>query len=722
MEETMKRPRLKSTIRLTLLTSLVAALCLLGVAAWAWFGSFDQTLLSAENLTSTRITDRHGRDLREVLAPGGGRARMVDLDDISPALIDATLHSEDHRFWSHPGVDARAIARASWQNARNLRVISGASTITQQVVKLLYQGSRAGARPNKLREAALALRLEKIASKRDILAQYLNRAPYGNQLFGVAAASWMYFNKPPAQLSLAEASLLAGIPRAPSRLNPYKNLSAAKNVQKRILKAMLDRNAITKGEYNNAIAEKLVILPRDGRLLAPHFSDYILSQLDELGYDPLNSTRPALVETTLDLDLQETVQSIVRAELKRLSGHNLNQAAVLVLDTQSGEALAWVGSRDYWDDELGGANDGVTTRRQPGSALKPFIYGLFFEQGHTPAEAIADLPREFPAEKGLYIPKNYDGRYHGPVSAREALASSLNIPAVDVAQKVGVPEIVARLQELGMDTFKERPEHYGLGIALGNGEVRLKDLSAAYATLGRMGTYKPVQITLSDPMELAEAQRGDEAKIFSDEIAYLLLDILSDDAARARGFGRHSAIYFPYQVAAKTGTSSGFRDNWTFGVTPQFTVGVWAGNFDGAPMKRSSGITGAGPIMRQVMQALHPEAAGPKDAPGFKRPDTLETHKVCALSGHKPGPDCLTTREELFAPDTWTERPCPFHTRLAIDTRNDLLATNDCPSEVVEERLFLTLPREWIDWARERGEPIAPEEYSPHCPIDPFPF
>lgn len=703
---------------------IFCAICALLLSAWIWFTPFDPALLSEQNITSTRIVDRYGRGLREVLGDSEGRARRVEFDDISDHLINATLHAEDRRFWAHHGVDLLAIARASWQNTRNMEVISGASTLSQQVVKLLRSGNRSRTLPNKLEEAVLAVRLEKIASKREILEQYFNRAPYGNQLFGVSAASWMYFNKPPAQLSLAESSLLAGIPRAPSLYNPYKNLAAAKRVQKRTLKLMRERGVISTQQYENALAEKLVILKPDRRVLAPHFSEHILKKLRNKEAEGDLNAHPKLIKTTLDLDLQKTVQDIVRAELSQLEKKNIHQAAVLILNTQTNEVLAWVGAQNYWDEEHGGANDGILALRQPGSALKPFVYGLFFEQGHRASDILADFPREFPAEKGIYIPKNYDLRYHGPVSARAALASSLNIPAVMVAEEVGVKPIINTLRDFGMNTFEQSDAYYGLGIALGNGEVRLRDLTAAYATLGRLGQQKELRAFLDETVSGSDARSEkqklrtpvENEQIFTPETAYILLDILSDDAARAQGFGRYSALYFPYRVAAKTGTSDGFRDNWTFGVTPDYTIGVWAGNFDASPMQHSSGITGAAPIMRQVTQALYPDAANAADVPWFTRPEGVEAHRVCTLSGHKPGQNCRSTRRELFTPDTWSEEPCDIHKTLAVDTRNGLLAGPECPAQYVQEQVFANIPPDWYEWAKHRGERLPPTRYSELCP------
>lgn len=696
-------------------SKIAAGVCvaaIVGLCAWVWFVPFPYDLLRYDNLTSTRIVDRHGRPLREALGSTDGRARQVGLQAISAQMVAATVHAEDRRFWEHAGVDPIAIARASWQNLTHGEVVSGASTITQQVVKMVLGGSRSRTIPNKLEEAVWAIRLDKLVRKRTILAQYLNRAPYGNQLFGVSAAARMYFDKPPAQLTLAESALLAGIPRAPSLNNPYADFERAKRIQRRILALMHQRGAIDDEDYRRAIDEELVIHSRRGRVVAAHFTDYVLANLGE-------TRRPQQVDTTLDLDLQRKVRGVVRTELSQLEAKNVGQAAAVVLDTRTGEVLAWVGSRDYFDDAHDGANDGVLARRQPGSALKAFVYGLYLEDGGTAADMLPDFPQQFPAKDGVYIPKNYDQHYHGPISVREALASSLNIPAVVVAERVGVEKIRDKLLELGFGTLEESADYYGLGIALGNGEVRLLDLAGAYATLGRLGEVKPVRTTLDTRAGSPGSDGGPAStatRAFTRQTAYTLLDILSDDAARARGFGRFSPLYLPYKVAAKTGTSAGYRDNWAVGVTPDYTVAVWAGNFDAEPMNGSSGITGAAPIMRQIVQTLYPKAANAADVPWYEPPAGVEPHEVCTLSGHKPGPHCPTTRLELFAEGSIPDKPCDIHRALRIDTRNGLLAGPDCPPSFVAEREFADVPDAWTEWAIERGEELPPTRYSPLCP------
>jgi penicillin-binding protein 1C len=684
-------------------SALLAALC-----AWVAFGPFPDELLARDNFTSTRIVDRHGQPLREALGSQEGRARWTELDDISPHMLAATVHAEDRRFWSHGGVDMRAVGRAAWQNLTHLDVVSGASTLTQQVVKMLGGGSRARTVPNKLTEAVWAVRLERKHSKRRILEEYLNRAPYGNQLFGVSAAARMYFDKPPSQLTLAEATLLAGIPRAPSVNNPYADRERSEDVQRRVLDLMLEREAIDQEAYERALSERLRIVSRRGRVLAAHFTDHVL---DELG----DELRPQRVQTTLDLGVQQLASEVVDTELDRLEDHDVGQAAVVVLDTQTSEVLAWVGSRGYFEQESEGANDGVLSLRQPGSALKPFVYGLYIDDGGEASDVLPDFPTQFEDDDGVYIPRNFGGRYHGPVSVREALASSLNIPAVVVAERLGVGRVQKTLRALGMQSLDAEASHYGLGIALGNGEVRLLDLAGAYATLGRLGQHRRVRIfgDASNPVA--------DTRLLSAQAAHIILDILTDDDARARGFGRYSALHLPYRVAAKTGTSTDFRDNWAVGMTPEFTVAVWAGNFDGSPMQGTSGVTGAAPIMRHIMQGLYPDAANPADVDWFEQPRGIAERPVCTLSGQPPGEACPSTRLELTVARDGTpthDDICTVHRTVPIDIRNGLRAGPDCADRFVEQHHFLDVPDAWTEWALKRGHPLMPADYSPHCPAD----
>ncbi|MEM1349241.1 MAG: penicillin-binding protein 1C, partial [Myxococcota bacterium] len=593
----------RGRVRALFAWGLVAGLASL---AWIYVVPFPAVLLSEHNITSTRILDRHGRGLREVFGAAGGRARWTKLEGVSPWLPLALIHAEDRRFYSHTGVDPIAMVRSMVYNARLGRVVTGASTITQQTVKVvMHRGERRGV-ALKIEEMAWALRLERAADKDMILEQYVNRLPFGNLLFGVGAASRMYLGKAPDRLTLAEAVLLAQIPSSPSRNTPYADMERARQRARALLGVMLERGAISSSQYERALDEALTIKPRRGRVIAAHFTEHVHGTLEE-------SSAPREVHTTLELELQRAVHGIVRQHVTMLQDQHVEQAAALVVHNPTGEVLAWVGSREYWDEERAGANDGVVALRQPGSVLKPFVYAMYFDEGGAPFHQVEDREVQFPTEDGAYIPKNYDRRTHGWVSLRQALGSSLNIPAVVLTERLGADHVLAKLREAGLTSLDESPEHYGLGVALGNGEVRMLEVAEAYATLASGGVRRPVSVR-------KDLSMGPGHRVFSEQAAYMALDVLRDDFAREIGFGRRSVLDLPFDVAMKTGTSTGYRDNWAVGVTPEYTVAAWAGNFDGSPMHHTSGIVGAAPIVRQVMQALHPGAANRGSVAWFERP------------------------------------------------------------------------------------------------------
>lgn len=688
---------------------------------WAWiYGvSFPQQRLAPEPVTSTLVVDRHGKPLREVLNQEQGRGRWLDLGQVSDNLVLATLHAEDKRFYEHPGVDPVAMGRALWQNLSQGRVISGASTLTQQTVKLVMPPRPRRALGPKLMEAIWALRLERSLGKDQILEQYLNRAPYGNQLFGVEAAARVYFGQAAHSLSLGQASLLAVLPRSPSASNPYRDLDRALAHRRELLDRMLERGAISAQAHQRALEETVSLLPREGRPLAPHFTDYVLEQARQLHPEAL----PDTLRTTLELPLQQQVEGIVEQHLARLEGKNLSQAAVVVLDNRSGQVRAWVGSRGYFDQEHLGGNDGVLALRQPGSTLKPFVYGLHLERGGTPADLLHDLPTSFQTHDGAYLPQNYNRSFMGPLSLREALGNSRNVPAVEVAAQVGVPKLLERLRLAGLDTLQQDADHYGLALALGDGEVRLLDLANAYAALARLGSWRPARVLQGQP-------EGPARRIFDREVAFQLLDVLSDDQARARSFGRHSALWLPYKVAAKTGTSAHFRDSWAVGATPDYTVAVWAGNFDGSPADHISGARGAAPVMRQVFQALYPQATGPAAVPWYRPMAGLKQVRVCALSGQPATEHCPATRQEwvrdaqhgasgaqgqggLLQPGPTA---CQFHRALRLDSRNGLLAGPGCDPAFVREEVFHVLPGRLAEWGAKEDLAAPPTQESPLCP------
>jgi penicillin-binding protein 1C len=636
-------------------------------ATWVRLGPLPAGLLDeAEAVRSTTVLDRNGEVLYEARSDLGTREARLRPEALPPSLVSATLAAEDHRFHSHWGIDPIALGRATWRNVVALDRVEGGSTLTQQVAKLLLdrraQLAKGGARRRgwgaKIEEAVVALRLEHRFSKAEILALYLNLAPYGNQIAGAERASRAYFGTPASMLTPAQAAFIAALPQRPSRFNPWRSFPQATARQRTVLARMERRGLLSATGAAEARAERLRLTDEDARFLAPHFVSMVLADLP----DP----KPARVVTTLDAELQRTIDGIVRTQRPLLERHGARHVAIVVLDNTTSQWLAWEGSGSYGTRYDGGSINGPTSPRQPGSALKPFTYALAFEQGgHDPASVLADVPSNFPtAEDGvIYTPRNYDGRYRGPLLARPALAGSINVPAVALASEVGVPNVLRFLRRAGFTTFDKTGAHYGLGVTLGNAEVRLDELTAAYAAFARGGEWRAPRARL-DP----EPRLADPVQLVSPRTAYWITDILADDDARAFIFGRGSHLEFPFPVAVKTGTSQAYHDNWTVGSSRRVTVGVWVGNFDRSPLIGSSGVTGAGPLFHAVMLAAEARVAGaitPNDTPIVDPPAQLVEATVCALSGMRAGDACPIRRRERLAADAPQlaagTRACTWH-------------------------------------------------------------
>ncbi len=601
------------------------------------------------------ITDRNGIILREVLSDKGGYCQWLDLSEISPALIKATLAAEDKYFFLHPGINPVSIVRAISQNILHLKIVSGASTITQQLIRNVYPRKRDIL--SKLFEAWMALRLEKSFSKEEILAQYLNRICYGNQAYGIQAAAQLYFDKPASDLSLAESAFLAGLPRSPTQLNPYRNLQKAIERQKKTLQHMYGMGSIQKQDLLNSLDKPLKLVSEIQNFRAPHFCDFLLKQI------PLpESSRISRIQTTLDYRLQEKIEALVKNHVSSLKNKSITNAAVIVLDNRNRQILSMVGSKDFFDYDHDGQVNGALALRQPGSTLKPFTYALALKRGKTAASLLDDAEIQFSTPNGNYHPENYDRRYHGQVRLREALACSYNVPAVALVKEIGPDALFQTLKQMDFTSLDRTPSYYGIGLTLGNGEVNLLELVRSYSTLARYGHYARETCMLSYMEHGKEGwiqYPGDETEktIFSPEIAYVISDILSDNNARIPAFGYNSPLNLPFPCSVKTGTSKDFRDNWTIGFTAKYTVGVWVGNFDGKPMQKVSGISGCGPLFRDIMLLL--ENKNPSQP--IKQPETVICTKVCPVSGYLPGDYCPGSIEEIFIAGTSPTAVCPFH-------------------------------------------------------------
>ncbi len=668
---------------------IAAAAALVGLAGWIRCGPLPAGFLDPAPHRSVRILDRHGAVLYESLSDRAARSAWLPAEALPAPMVSATLAAEDRRFFRHPGIDLMAVVRAAWVDLRAGRIREGGSTLTQQAVKQLMIRRRSFG--GKLKEMVYALRLEHRRSKREILALYLNLAPYGNQYAGVQAAAEGYFGCPASNLTEAQAAFLAGLPQRPSSLDPYQNLKGALARQKEVLRRMRELGFLDSEAFVRACQERLAFRRASKPFLAPHFVQQVLARSEEGGADVLR--------TTLDGGLQRDMEGIIEARRSDLARHGAHNVAVAVMDNATGDWLAWEGSGDYFDLSHGGAIDGVVTPRQPGSALKPFTYALAFDKGYNPASVLPDIPSHFPtAEAGvLYSPRNYDGVFRGPMRARKALAGSENVPAVWLLSQVGVPPLLDLLRSLGFTTLDRSADYYGYGLTLGDSEVRLDEMVCAYATLARGGVYVPPRAVMPPSSGAGSGEENSDSgignlefgqrnwdsgtgrtdtgeagarepkdgplsrcpprsslltphSVLSPRAAFWVTDILCDNEARAFIFGRGGALEFPFPVAVKTGTSQAYRDNWTLGYTRNVTVGVWVGNFDGSPMKGSSGVTGAGPIFHDVMMAAERRTLG--RLPGLGDPPIVEPApglveiSVCALSGQKAGAGCPSSLSE----------------------------------------------------------------------------
>lgn len=722
-------------------------------------------LISRSSPDATKIYDRYGRLLFEVLDPRAGRRTRLSLDEISVYLRRAVLAVEDANFYRHPGIDPQGIVRAVVQAMRERRIVAGGSTITQQLARdvLLSKEERESrSLIRKLREMVLALRLTQAYSKDQILEMYLNEVYLGQLAYGVEAAARVYFGKPARDLDLAESALLAGLIQSPAAYNPFVDIDAAKRRQVIVLDLMIKNGFITRAEADLARDEPLHFVAADPFSLeqqlnccpkgvpnevgnpaaafrrAPHFVTYVRNLLEaRYGSERVNHGGLVVV-TSLDLDLQTQAQAIVRrrlAELERRTrdegapDYNIHNAALVALDPATGQILAMVGSADYFDANIDGAVNVALANRQPGSSIKPITYATAFSgtanaRPLTPATVLSDVPTTFLTKEGEpYRPRNYDQLWHGPISLRRALATSSNMIAVKVLDYVGVSAMIETARSLGISTFDD-PDRFGLALTLGGGEVKLLELTAAYAAFANQGRrVEPVAILcVAD----AETQRRSGAEASADfpvspclpvsapspqqavspQVAYLITDILADDIARIPAFGEESVLKLSRPAAAKTGTTTDFRDNWTIGYTPDLAVGVWAGNANNEPMRSITGITGAGPIWHDFME----EALKGKPARPFSRPAGLVEVEVCETSGLLPTDLCPRRKMELFTAGTQPTEFDNSYRTAQIDLATGLLATEGCAGPFVQ-RVFRVLPADAQEWGLKAGIEQMPRAY-----------
>ena len=621
----------------------------LGLQVMALLVFFPDEILDKSTASSFIAKDRNQHILRQEVNTSGLREHWKNLDTISPHLINATLASEDHRFYDHGGTDWRALGRALWLNIGRGKFAYGGSTLSMQVARMLKKPRRTLF--GKFKQIVFAKRLEFKLSKDEILEHYLNRVYYGNGAWGAEQASTYYFGKSASDLSVGEASLLAVFPRGPEYYNPYRHWKRALSRRERILELMVKHSALDKAQASLAIRSSISLLKNHPDFLSPHFVEYVKEQL------PSKFTSASTVETTLDLDLQRKVEVAVERHVRKLLPRHMSQAAAVVLRNFDGAILAMVGSRGYDDVNHNGAFNGVTARLRPGSTLKPFVYGTAIEFGETPSTMSFDVI--LPEDANQFYSKNV--KQHGFARYRESLASSYNLSAVHALQRSGLDSVLNKLRKAGLATLDKPDSEYDWGLAIGHAEVRLLDLTSAFTTFARAGVpIKPRSIEGAHHVDgrIYEEDVSLGERVFSPEVAYQIYDILSDPDARKPMFGDRVPMNLPFKVALKTGTTKAYTDLWAVGVTKEYTVGVWGGNFDGSPTYKVKSVQGATPLMRGIYTVLASTYGNPTEVP---RPETLVEEDICPLSGMKPGKHCDHRKKELFVLGKVPQEECTWH-------------------------------------------------------------
>jgi penicillin-binding protein 1C len=696
---------------ITALVFLVFLICIFYV--WVFSTAYPESRLVKTASPSIKIIDSDGNLLREFSGNESRYYRWVGLKDIAPDLIKTFIYSEDRAFYQHIGVNHFAILRAIKDNLLSFRVVSGASTISMQLARLLYPRKRTLV--SKYLEMVDAYRLERLLSKKEIIEHYLNRLTFGHGALGIEAGAWSYFKKSASQLSLAQAAMLTIIPRSPKRYNPRRYFNRVKTMQERLLHSMHKDGFIDSSIFKSSIHEPIIIAPKGSPFKAPHFTRHINKEL--FSWLPnVNKEKILSVKTTLNSLLQKQIEEIIGKQITRLKGRRVTNSAVVVVENSSGDILAWVGSNSFKDAIHHGQVDGVLAHRQPGSALKPFTYAFALEKGFSAATIIPDIETRYSLRNGhSFIPRNYSGNFHGPVRVRTALSSSLNVPAFYTAKYIGYKNLLKRFKAMGFTTLVKNADYYGLGITMGNGEVTLLSLVKAYGVLARGGRdFSPRYVTSykTEDGQTKVPLLNSNIELITPKAAYIITNILADPMARISGFGFSTPFRFPFPVAVKTGTSNNFRDNIAVGYTREITVAVWVGNFDGKTMDKVSGAKGAGPILRESMMA----AMKGRVAKPFLPPKHLIKMDICPLSGLKPSSQCPHKIEEIFIRGKEPKKICKWHQTVRIDKRNNLLAGKGCNSKQVKLKLFAYYPSSYSTWINEEGIITAPTQYSPFCP------
>ncbi len=628
--------------------------------------------------SSTLVFDRSGQLLNAYLSEDDMWRIRTSLSQISPYLQQSLLGFEDRWFYFHPGVNPLALVRALRQNIQSRHIISGGSTLTMQIARMMEPKKRNYG--NKFLEIFRAFQLELRYSKRQLLEIYFNIAPYGGNIEGVAAAAWLYFGKEPSQLSLSEAALLTVIPNSPNIYRPNLDYKKSLRARNRVLEQLLKRRIISKSSFREAIHEEIPECWQKLPHKAPHFCC-------ELHLDFPDKPR---IYSTLDYRYQAVAEDLLSIHLNSLKNEGITNGAIVILDNTRHEVLAMVGSGDFNDYFHQGQVNGALAPRSPGSALKPFIYAMAIQKGLiTPAHYLEDVPTDFSG----YAPENYDRTFTGIVSAREALERSLNLPAVDLEHKLGDEGLYSLLKQVGVFSLRSR-KNYGLSIAIGGCEVNLLDLSALYSSLANGGQYYK-------PRQLSDDPQSNGIRLFHPGTAYIITDILT--GLRRPDLPTCWEFTSLPQVAWKTGTSYGHRDALSIGYNPRFTVGVWLGNFSGEGARNLVGAEVAAPILFEIMNYL----CRGKQIQWFERPENVGSREVCSLSGELPGPNCPQTVNEFYLIDRTSDKVCSMHQSIQVDNRTGYRLPPDyAGTQPSHAQSFVQLPPRVFSWMESNGAKI----------------
>ena len=679
-------------------------LCLLFLLAGAvlWF-SIDDALV--ENVPSRLFQDRHGNFLGELPSPEEELGFWPMPKVLPHKLVVATLYAEDRHFYQHQGIYGPSVARAFWQNLKNRRTISGASTLPMQVARM--QAPRARTWFAKIRESMAALRLVRRHGHDKLLRQYLRMAPYGNQCRGAARASFLYFNKPLEDLSWLQAAYLAALPQRPGRMSPWTESGRVLALERarRILHGLHKAGLVSEADLHVALHAELALAPKPQRR-----NEALHALLKMSSRTEVPTPLAGIFQTTLDLEIQTAAQRLLSKQLSLVRWRDASNGAIVVVDASNAEVLAYVGSNHYFDTQARGAIDYAAIQRSAGSTLKPFIVAAALEtRRYTAASELPDIPAVFAQPDGsVFFPENMGHRYMGPMLLRNALANSRNLPLIHLLQAVGVEPMVSLFEKAGVENVKFHPKSYGLSLAIGSVAISPLELAQLYTALAGRGQLRRLQFFKNMP-------KPPPVRLFGEEAAMLTAHMLADADARRPVFAAGGPWDMGEGIAVKTGTSQGFRDAWTVAFDDKYIVVVWVGNHDLRRMNRLTGGEASAPIAKQLMQQLSPREFG-KTSQANPPPSQAVRKDVCALSGFGPTQHCPHTKTEFFIVGTEPIEECPFHRQVAIDLRNGFLAGPHCPKQFIKTAPMLVLPEAYAEWAKESQLSMAPLDESPLCP------